>query len=253
MATVPDISRVLVIDDQPQSTGALWSVLSTQGYHVRTVAEEGPALTTFDAWRPGLVIADVSIEEMRGIELCRRIRSASSVPIIVLSAATEERRKVAALDSGADDYIVKPFVVGELLARVRAALRRAENVVTGPAAFEAGVFRIDFDSRRVFVRASEIRLTPKEFELFVFLARHPNRVIPHGTLLGQIWGARAADHREYLRVFMSQLRRKLEPNPSQPRYLVTEPWVGYRFNADGGALAGAAEDCRPAERAPASR
>jgi two-component system KDP operon response regulator KdpE len=156
----------------------------------------------------------------------------SNVPIIVLSVKGEERTKVEALDSGADDYVTKPFGIDELLARVRAALRRGSGEPEA-ASFEAGDFRIDLDSRRVHAHGQEIRLTPKEFDLFVYMARHPNRVITHRTLLEAVWGEASQEQPEYLRVFMGQLRKKLEPDPSNPKYLVTEPWVGYRFNPNG--------------------
>ena len=156
----------------------------------------------------------------------------ASVPIIVLSVKGEERTKVEALDSGADDYVTKPFGIDELMARVRAALRRA-GVESDLASFDVGDFRIDLEARRVHVRGSEVRLTPKEFDLFVYMARHPNRAITHRTLLEAVWGEASQEQPEYLRVFMGQLRKKLEPDPSQPRYLVTEPWVGYRFNPNG--------------------
>ena len=167
------------------------------------------------------------------MELCRRIRAMSNVSIIVLSVKGEERTKVEALDSGADDYVTKPFGIDELLARVRAALRRGSSAEPEVASFDAGDFRIDLDRRRVIARGQEIRLTPKEFDLFIYMARHPNRVITHRTLLEAVWGEASQEQPEYLRVFMGQLRKKLEPDPSNPRYLVTEPWVGYRFNPQG--------------------
>jgi two-component system, OmpR family, KDP operon response regulator KdpE len=169
---------------------------------------------------------------MDGVELCRRIRAVSAVPIIVLSVKGEERTKVEALDSGADDYVTKPFGIDELLARVRAALRRS-GADADTASFEVGEFRVDLESRRVHARGQEIRLTPKEFDLFVYMARHPSRVITHRTLLEAVWGEASQEQPEYLRVFMGQLRKKLEPDPSNPRFLVTEPWVGYRFNPNG--------------------
>ena len=231
MATMIDKSRVLIVDDEPQIAGALRTMLSMQGYQARIVDEGQTALASFSAWRPELVITDLMMEQMDGIELCRRIRSASNVPIIVLSGESAERSKVEALDSGADDYIMKPFGTDELLARIRAALRRGPGpAADGAASVDAGNFRVDLDGRRVYVGASEARLTPKEFDLFVYLARHPDRVIPHGTLLEAVWGEESHDHREYLRVFMRQLRKKLEADPSNPRHLLSEPWVGYRFN-----------------------
>src|SRR5262249_49304341 len=170
---------------------------------------------------------------MDGIELCRRIREVSAVPIIVLSVKGEERSKVEALDCGADDYVTKPFGMDELMARVRAALRRSGNTPDQEASFEAGDFRVDRAARRVYTRGREVRLTPKEFDLFVYMARHPSRVLTHAALLEAVWGEASQEQPEYLRVFMGQLRKKLEPDPSNPRYLVTEPWVGYRFNPKG--------------------
>ena len=233
MAVAAEKSRVLVVDDEPQITRVLRTVLTSQGYQVRTAAEGEAALSNFKEWRPELVITDLYMPHMDGVELCRRIRALSStVPIIVLSVKGEERTKVEALDSGADDYVTKPFGIDELLARVRAALRRS-GAETETASFEAGDFRVDLEGRRVHARGNEVRLTPKEFELFVYMARHPNRVITHRTLLEAVWGEASQEQPEYLRVFMGQLRKKLEPDPSTPRYLVTEPWVGYKFNPQG--------------------
>ncbi len=208
-------SRVLVVDDEPQITRVLRTVLTSQGYQVRTASEGEAALSNFTEWRPELVITDLYMPHMDGIELCRRIRSMSE-----------------ALDCGADDYITKPFGIDELLARVRAALRRS-GAEAEVASFDAGDFRVDLEGRRVHARGQEVRLTPKEFDLFVYMARHPNRVITHRTLLEAVWGEASQEQPEYLRVFMGQLRKKLEPDPSNPRYLVTEPWVGYRFNPNG--------------------
>ena len=227
-----DKSRVLVVDDEPQITRVLRTVLTSQGYQVRTAGEGESALADFTEWRPELVITDLYMPHMDGVELCRRIRAVSSVPIIVLSVKGEEKAKVEALDSGADDYVTKPFGIDGLLARVRAALRRGGGE-TEAASFNAGDFRLDLEGRRVHVGGNEIRLTPKEFDLFVYMARHPNRVITHRTLLEAVWGEASQEQPEYLRVFMGQLRKKLEPDPSNPRYLVTEPWVGYRFNPNG--------------------
>jgi two-component system, OmpR family, KDP operon response regulator KdpE len=232
MATTVERSRVLVVDDEPQITRVLRTVLTGQGYQVRTAGEGESALSDFTEWRPELVITDLFMPHMDGVELCRRIRAISTVPIIVLSVKGEERTKVEALDSGADDYVTKPFGIDELLARVRAALRRGSGE-SDLASFEVGDFRIDLEGRRVHIGGSEIRLTPKEFDLFVYMARHPNRVITHRTLLEAVWGEASQEQPEYLRVFMGQLRKKLEPDSSNPRYLVTEPWVGYRFNPNG--------------------
>jgi len=230
--TANEKSRVLVVDDEPQITRVLRTVLTSQGYQVRTASEGESALANFTEFRPELVITDLYMPHMDGIELCRRIRAMSGVPIIVLSVKGEERSKVEALDSGADDYVTKPFGMDELLARVRAALRRS-GADAEIASFEAGDFRVDLEGRRVHARGHEVRLTPKEFDLFVYMARHPNRVITHRTLLEAVWGEASQEQPEYLRVFMGQLRKKLEPDPSNPRYLVTEPWVGYKFNLQG--------------------
>jgi two-component system, OmpR family, KDP operon response regulator KdpE len=232
MATAAEKSRVLVVDDEPQITRVLRTVLTSHGYQVRTAAEGESALSNFSEWRPELVITDLYMPHMDGLELCKRIRAMSNVPIIVLSVKGEERTKVEALDVGADDYVTKPFGMDELLARVRAALRRS-GVESDVASFEVGEFRVDLEARRVHARGQEVRLTPKEFDLFVYMARHPNRVIAHRTLLEAVWGEASMEQPEYLRVFMGQLRKKLEPDPATPRYLVTEPWVGYRFNPNG--------------------
>jgi two-component system KDP operon response regulator KdpE len=227
-------ARVLVVDDEPQITRVLRTVLSSQGYQVRTAAEGESALINFKEWSPELVITDLYMPHMDGIELCRRIREVSSVPIIVLSVKGEERSKVEALDCGADDYVTKPFGTDELMARVRAALRRRGSAAAHePGSFEAGDFRVDMDARRVHIEGREVRLTPKEFELFVYMARHPSRVLTHAALLEAVWGEASQEQPEYLRVFVGQLRKKLEPDPSNPRYLVTEPWVGYRFDPKG--------------------
>jgi two-component system KDP operon response regulator KdpE len=232
MSTAMDNARVLVVDDEPQITRVLKTVLTSQGYQVRTAAEGETALVSLSEWHPELVITDLYMPRMDGVELCRRIRAVSSIPIIVLSVKGEERTKVEALDSGADDYVTKPFGADELLARVRAALRR-RGAPLESASLDVGDFRIDLDGRRVHIRGSEVRLTPKEFDLFVYLARHPNRVLTHRSLLEAVWGEASQEQPEYLRVFMGQLRKKLEVDPSNPQYMVTEPWVGYRFNPAG--------------------
>jgi two-component system KDP operon response regulator KdpE len=227
-------SRVLVVDDEPQITRVLRTVLLSQGYQVRTATEGEMALSSFREWSPELVITDLYMPHMDGLELCRRIRALSTVPIIVLSVKGEERTKVEALDSGADDYVTKPFGIDELMARVRAALRRRAGEANGePSAIELGDFRIDLDARRVHAHGHEVRLTPKEFDLFVYMARRPNRVLTHASLLEAVWGEASQEQPEYLRVFMGQLRKKLEPDPSNPKYLITEPWVGYRFSPKG--------------------
>jgi len=231
--TARDTSRVLVVDDEPCIRDALSAALSTEGYAVRTAGEGGEALASFDEWQPQLVITDLRMASMDGIELCRRIRAESMVPIIVMSGEDGEPSKVEALDSGADDYIVKPVGHSELMARVRAALRRTAPA-RGDAVVEVGDFRVEFDVRRVYVRGRQVRLTPKEFDVFAYLARQPKRVIPSARLLSAVWGQASTERPQYLRVFTRQLRIKLEDDPSKPRYLMTEPWVGYWFNPDGG-------------------
>jgi len=222
--------NILVVDDEPQITRVLKTTLSSQGYGVRTSADGEEALHEMKSWSPDLIITDLRMPRMDGLELCRRVRSESNIPIIVLSVKGEEVIKVETLDAGADDYITKPFSVNELLARVRAALRRAsapEELET--PVIEVGDFGIDISSRTIAVRNQEIRLTPKEFDLLVYLARHPGRVLTHRTLLAAVWGSSSVEQPEYLRVFVGHLRKKLEADENSPRYIITEPWVGYRF------------------------
>jgi two-component system KDP operon response regulator KdpE len=228
-----DTARILAVDDEPQITRVLRTVLMSQGYQVRVALDADSALASLTEWQPHLVLTDLCMPRIDGIELCRRIRAISSVPIIVLSVKQAEQAKVEALDAGADDYVTKPFGTDELLARVRAALRRGGDDTIEETMLHVGEFRIDLHARRVHVRGHEVRLTPKEFDLFVYLAKRPNRVIEHRRLLEAVWGQTAQEHPEYLRVFVGQLRKKLEANPSVPRHLATEPWVGYRFNPIG--------------------
>jgi len=227
---MPDPPHILVVDDEPQITRVLRTSLSAQGYDIRVANTGEMALEIMKDWSPTLIITDLSMPSVDGVELCRKVRSVSQVPILVLSVRDQERQKVEALDAGADDYITKPFGMNELLARVRANLRRvaAENK-PAEAVTEIGDFRIDTSAHKVTVRGQEVRLTPKEFDLLVYLARHPGKVINHRTLLGAIWGGQSTEQVEYLRVFVGQLRKKLEPDTASPRYIVTEPWVGYRF------------------------
>jgi len=230
MAGSAEKGNILVVDDEPQITRVLKTTLSSHGYATRTAADGDEALQVMKSWSPDLVITDLRMPNMDGLELCRRLREQSQVPIIVLSVKGEERIKVEALDAGADDYVTKPFNINELLARVRAALRRSLiKAEPESQSIEAGDFRIDLQTRAVLVKNRAVRLTPKEFDLLVYLARHPGRVITHRTLLSSVWGANSVEQPEYLRVFVAQLRKKLETDESAPRYIVTEPWVGYRF------------------------
>lgn len=221
--------HILVVDDEPQITRVLRTSLSSQGYDIRVANDGETALEIMKDWTPDLVITDLSMPNMDGLELCRRLRLSMKVPIIVLSVKGEERTKVQALDAGADDYVTKPFGIEELLARVRAGLRRAPVESEQASAIEIGDFRIDLAAHKVTIGRRDVHLTPKEFELLVYLARHPGRVITHRALLSAIWGGHSTEQVEYVRVFVGQLRKKLEPEASSPRYIVTEPWVGYRF------------------------
>ena len=222
--------RVLVIDDEPQITRVLRTSLSSQGYDLRVANDGETALEIMKNWTPDLVITDLSMPNMDGLELSRRVRAKLSVPIIVLSVKGEERTKVQALDAGADDYVTKPFGMEELLARVRANLRRISTTASeAPAVIEAGDFLIDQSAHKVMVRGREVHLTPKEFELLTYLARNPNKVVTHRALLAAVWGGNSTEQVEYLRVFVGQLRKKLESATNSPRYILTEPWVGYRF------------------------
>ena len=230
---MPERSRILVVDDETQITRVLKTTLQSQGYEVKTAAEGESALNLAVDWIPDLIVTDLSMPRMTGIELCRAVRERSQVPIIVLSVREEEKSKIEALDAGADDYVTKPFSVNELLARVRANLRRvaaAKDESTEP--LETGDFHINPESRVVRVRGKEIRLTPKEFELLVFMARHPNKVLTHRVLLNAVWGGESVQQPEYLRVFINQLRKKIESS-DKPQYIVTDPWVGYRFQPTG--------------------
>ena len=225
--------RILVVDDESQIARVLRTGLKTHGYDVRVAADGVSALETFSDWHPDLVVTDLAMPNMDGLELCRQLRRVSQIPIIVLSVRGEEKAKVQALDAGADDYVTKPFGMEELLARVRAQLRRAMTPVSSEVStvLEAGDFRIDLEARSVFVRETEVHLTPKEYDLLVHFVRHAGKVLTHSNLLGTVWGGDYTQQGEYLRVFVGQLRKKIEPIPSTPRYILTEPWIGYRFNA----------------------
>jgi two-component system, OmpR family, KDP operon response regulator KdpE len=201
--------RILVVDDEAQLTRVLRTGLKARGYDVRVAADGLTALETFGDWHPELVITDLAMPNMDGLELCRRLRAISQVPIIVLSAKGEEKTKVEALDIGADDYVTKPFGIDELLARVRASLRRAATSMTGEAAptvLEEGDFRVDLESRNVLVRGREVHLTPKEFDLLTYFMKNAGKVLTHRTLLAALWGGNYVEQHEYLRVFVGNLR-----------------------------------------------
>ena len=222
-------SRILVVDDEPQITRVLRSSLAMRGYEIRIAADGESALDVLQDWMPDLVITDLSMPNVDGIELTRRIRAKSPVPIIVLSVRNQERVKVQALDAGADDYITKPFGIEELVARIRATLRRAPTPEEAPQVIALGDFRIDIAARKLEVRGRDVHLTPKEFDLLVHLTRNAGKVLTHRALLAAIWGGDSTEQVEYLRVFVGQLRRKLESDASNPKYILTEPWIGYRF------------------------
>lgn len=224
--------RILIVDDEPQLTRVLLRSLTTKGYDVRIAGDGNFAMQTFHDWPAELVITDLAMPNMGGLELCRRLRAVSQVPIIVLSVRGEEKAKVEALDAGADDYVTKPFGMDELLARIRAALRRKPPSESDSRILEAGDFRIDLDGHTATQAGQELRLTPKEFELMTHFVRNAGKVLTHHSLLGAVWGGDYTEQTEYLRVFIGQLRKKIEPDPSKPRYILTEPWIGYRFNSE---------------------
>jgi len=222
--------RILVVDDEPQIRRVMRTSLVTRGYEAAEARSGEEALEKTRAGRYDLVLLDINMPGMGGLEACRAIRSGSDVAIIMLTVRNAEEDKVEALDAGADDYVTKPFSTPELLARIRAALRRAPGPSdAGPQRIRLEETEIDFPSRRVSVRGRQTRLTPKEFDLLRFLVTHPNKTIPHRELLQAVWGPEYGEELEYLRVFINQLRKKIEPNPAKPKYLLTDPWVGYRF------------------------
>jgi len=226
-----ETKKILVVDDEPQILRVLRMSLKAHRFDVRTASDGESALDLFRDWSPDLIITDLSMPLMNGLELCREIRKLAETPIIVLSVKGEEKTKVEALDAGADDYITKPFGIDELLARVRATLRRVPDEKSKiETKIEVGDFVVNTETHQAFVKKQEIHLTPKEFELLAYLVVNHGKVITHRTLLAAIWGGNFTEQTEYLRVFLGNLRKKIEPNPSKPQYILTEPWVGYRFN-----------------------
>ena len=223
------LGRVLVVDDEPQIRRVLRSTLAARGYEVQDAPTGEDALTSLRQGRFDLVLLDVNMPGMGGLEACREIRAGSAAAIIMLTVSDSEQDKVAALDAGADDYVTKPFGMPELLARIRAALRRLPAYPERDQSVVVGELQINFMQRRVIAKDREIRLTPKEFDLLQYLSANPNIPIPHAKLLQAVWGPDYGDQLQYLRVFVNQLRKKIEPDPSHPRYILTEPWVGYTF------------------------
>ena len=225
-------ARILVVDDEPNILATLAPLLRSRGYEVNTAMSGHAALESVERDSPDLIVLDLGLPDMDGVDVTRLVRDGRSTPIVVLSARGAEGDKVRALDAGADDYVTKPFGTEELLARVRVALRRTDPTPPQSGPIVSGGLVIDRDRFRVIHDGEEVRLTPKEFELLTFLAQHPGRVLTHRAILKAIWGPHAIDQPEHLRVLIGSLRKKIEPDPSNPRYIMTEPWVGYRFADD---------------------
>ena len=221
--------RILVVDDEPNILATLAPLLRSRGYEVNTAMSGRAAIESVERDNPDLIVLDLGLPDMDGVDVTRLVRDGRSTPIVVLSARGAEGDKVRALDAGADDYVTKPFGTEELLARVRVALRRTDPTPPQSGPIVSGGLVIDRERFRVIRDGEEVRLTPKEFELLTFLAQHPGRVLTHRAILKAIWGPHAVDQPEHLRVLIGSLRKKIEPDPSRPRYILTEPWVGYRF------------------------
>ena len=228
------VTRILLVDDETAIQRAVGPLLRARGYEVEIAGTGTAALELFEQRTPDLIVLDLGLPDLEGTEVCRRVRAKSKVPIIVLSARGAEVDKVNALELGADDYVTKPFGPEELVARIRVALRRVSaDESTDTGVFKAGGLTIDYGRRRVLRDDTEIRLTPKEFELLSLLARNHDRVLTHRVILKAVWGPNAVEQPEHLWTLVAQLRKKLEPDPTAPKYLLSEPWVGYRFVADG--------------------
>ncbi|MGI9036978.1 MAG: response regulator transcription factor [Pyrinomonadaceae bacterium] len=219
--------KILVVDDEPQIARVMRQILAAHQYKIRTASDGEAGLELFDDWKPDLVITDLQMPNVDGLELCRKIRASSKIPIIVLSVKDDEKTIVEALDSGADDYVTKPFGTNEILARVRAALRRLPEKTA--EILKVGDFSVDFAAHKVLVREAEIHLTPKEFDLLTYLIQNSEKVLTHQILLQKVWGAYYTESPEALRVLVAALRKKIEKDYSKPQYLLTEPWIGYRF------------------------
>jgi len=230
---IDDAKKILVVDDETQITRVLLRGLESAGYQVRTSNDGRTALETFRTWLPDLVITDLSMPGYTGLELCERIRQLSEVPVLVLSVKEDEPTKVKAFDLGADDYVSKPFGMAELTARVRALLRRsATPPPQSDTAYQSGDFKIDPQQRLVEVNGKAIHLTPKEYDMIQYFLANRGKVLTHSAILTAIWGSNSTEQPEYLRVFIANIRKKLEPNPRTPKYIKTEPWIGYRFDPE---------------------
>jgi two-component system KDP operon response regulator KdpE len=224
--------RILIVDDEPNILAAIAPLLRARGYDVLTTMSGKGALELVEREAPDLIVLDLGLPDIDGVEVCRLLRDGRATPVIVLSARGAERDKVAALDAGADDYITKPFGAEELLARIRVALRRVDPTPPPGGIVTFGTIAVDRDRRRVVRGDEEIRLTPKEFELLLFLMQHAGRVLTHRAILKAIWGPHSVDQPEHLRVLIGSLRKKIETDPARPHFIVTEPWVGYRFTGE---------------------
>lgn len=225
-------ARILVVDDEPQIRRSLQVNLENRGYAVEAVDSGERAMNAFHNRHPDIVILDLIMPGMNGVEVVRRIRQSSTVPVIVLSAIGDEPRKVEALETGADDYMTKPFGMEELLARIRSLLRRAAGAHSAQPLFVSGELAVNFDRREVLLDNQPVKLTPTEYDLLKYMIEHADKVLTHRMLLQEVWGQAYIDQAQYLRVFVGQLRKKLEKNPTRPRFILTDPGVGYRFCAE---------------------
>jgi two-component system, OmpR family, KDP operon response regulator KdpE len=228
--------RILVVDDEPQIRRIMRTTLTGAGYEIDDAKTGEEALEKLREFRPDLVLLDINMPGMGGLAACREMRATAQVAIIMLTVRNSEADKVRALDAGADDFVTKPFSTPELLARIRAALRRLPVSSTSPAKIRVGSLVIDFSARMVANGEATAHLTPKELELLRYLTQHPNEAVSHRELLQAVWGPDYGDQVDYLRVFIKNLRKKIEANPEHPEYITTEPWVGYRFNGQAESL-----------------
>ena len=224
--------RIIIVDDQPKIRRIMRSTLVAEGYEVDEAKTGEEALESVRELRPDLVVLDINMPGMGGLETCRAIRRDSNIAIIMLTVRNSEADKVAALDAGADDFVTKPFSTPELMARIRAALRRVPSAQSSPSKIRVGEILIDFDDRTVSRQGESVHLTPKELDLLRYLTQRANQVLSHRELLQAVWGPDYGDQVDYLRVFVKNLRKKIEANPEHPQYIMTEPWVGYRFKGD---------------------
>ncbi|MBK9153099.1 MAG: response regulator transcription factor [Chloracidobacterium sp.] len=228
-------TRILVVDDEAPLLRVLRRILATHNYSVRTAEDGEAALEVFDEWRPDLVLTDLQMPNMDGLALCKRLRAISDLPLVVLSVKDEEKTVVEALDAGVDDYITKPFGTDELVARIRSVLRRAP--AKEKDIIQVGGFNIDIAAHRATLNNEVLKLTPKEFDLLVCFVKNPERVLTHTQLLRAVWGEYYSEQADALRVLVAYLRKKIEDEPANPKYLITEPWIGYRFVPGGDPLA----------------